>query len=260
MTKNSDLATIGVGSGYAQGQAGRNKELSALRSYMTPNQRKRLDKYDARLKQARLDGNRADAAQALIDAASVYNELACTANIPTAIGIRATEFGIILNADSGKVLSSSIDIPDGLRDSLRFRTPGLGGRTNDGLDRTDATGADKTQVSVISKDNSNTGINATENNLQAQSEQIYSKTLAMAPKDLTLTDDQRVAKALIAAKFDLSTVAAVIENGSPRAKIMDESVKSDYSQGVAKTAEANIESDTNKLTSAFKSADRGIEA
>jgi hypothetical protein len=97
-------------------------------------------------------------------------------------------------------------------------------------------------------------------NLQIQSEQVYQKTLAMAPKNLTLTDDQRVAKALIAANFDASTVAAVIENGSPKAKTMDESARGNYAQGVAKTAEANKENEASQLASASKAADRGIEA
>jgi hypothetical protein len=97
------------------------------------------------------------------------------------------------------------------------------------------------------------------NKLQAQSEQVYSKTLAMAPKDLTLTNDQRVAKALIAANFDTATVAAVIENGSPKTKDMEESAKGDYAQGVVKAAEVNKESEANKLASASKSADQGIQ-
>ncbi len=96
--------------------------------------------------------------------------------------------------------------------------------------------------------------------ITSQSEQVYNKTLAMAPKDLTLTDDQRVAKALIAADFDASTVAAVIENGSPKTKTMDESAKGDYAQGIVKTAEANKEDEASKLASASKTADRGIEA
>jgi hypothetical protein len=96
-------------------------------------------------------------------------------------------------------------------------------------------------------------------NLQIQSEQVYSKTLAMAPKNLALTDDQRVAKALISANFDASTVAAVIENGSPKAKTMDESAKGDYAQGVAKTAEANKENEASQLASASKTVDQGIQ-
>jgi hypothetical protein len=104
------------------------------------------------------------------------------------------------------------------------------------------------------------GNNASNNNLQHQGEQVYNKTLAIAPKDLTLTDDQRVAKALIAANFDAPSVAAVIENGSSKAKNMDESVKGDYAQGVAKTAEANKEAETDKVASAGKNANREIEA
>jgi hypothetical protein len=104
------------------------------------------------------------------------------------------------------------------------------------------------------------GNSPNDNSLQAQSEQVYSKTLAMAPKDLTLTDDQRVAKVLIAANFDAPSVAAVIENGSSKAKTIDESAKGDYAQGVVKTAEANKEDEASKLASASKSVDRGIEA
>jgi hypothetical protein len=95
--------------------------------------------------------------------------------------------------------------------------------------------------------------------ITSQSEQVYDKTLAMAPKDLTLTDDQRVAKALIAAKFDAATVAAVIENGSPKTKDMEESAKGDYAQGVVKAAEVNKENENSKLASAGKTADQGIQ-
>jgi hypothetical protein len=104
-----------------------------------------------------------------------------------------------------------------------------------------------------------TNRNANDNSLQAQSEQVYIKTLSMVPKDLTLTDDQRVAKALIAANFDASTVAAVIENGSPKTKTMDESAKGDYAQGIAKAAEVNKEAEVSKVASASKSADQGIQ-
>jgi hypothetical protein len=145
-------------------------------------------------------------------------------------------------------LGVNLQIPNGMW------VPGVEQQLVDRNGRRASIEAEGTRVATTS------GTNTTENNLQAQSEQVYSKTLAMAPKDLTLTDDQRVAKALIAAKFDAPSVAAVIENGSPKEKTMDESSKGDYAQGVAKTAEANKEAEADKIASAGKNANREIEA
>jgi hypothetical protein len=96
--------------------------------------------------------------------------------------------------------------------------------------------------------------------ISLESDQVYGKALTMASKDLNLTDDQRVAKALIAAKFNAATVAAVIENGSPTTKTMDESAKGNYAQGVVKAAQANVEGEATKVMSMSKIADRGVES
>jgi hypothetical protein len=155
------------------------------------------------------------------------------------------------NSTTGTVLRNigiDLQIPDAIW------VPGFDQQLVDHNGRRVSIEAEGTRVAATS------GMNTTEGNLRDQSEKVYTKTLATAPKDLTLTDDQRVAKALIAANFDAPSVAAVIENGSSKAKNMDESAKGDYAQGVVKTAEANKEDEASKLASASKSVDRGIEA
>jgi hypothetical protein len=185
------------------------------------------------------------------DVANVKNTLDNQMNAINEANINYFPTGPNSNSVAGTAMRNlgvDLQIPDGMW------VPGVEQQLVDRDGRRASIETEGTRIATAS------GASTAENNLLAQSEEVYKKALAMAPRDITLTDDQRVAKALIAADFDVAIVAAIIENGSPKAKTMDESAKGDYAQGIAKTAEANIESDANKLASASKSADREIEA
>jgi hypothetical protein len=107
------------------------------------------------------------------------------------------------------------------------------------------------------KDSANVG-RAANNDLSTNCQQVYSKALTSASKNLTLTDDQRVAKTLTSAGFDIATITAVIENGSPNANTMEKSAKNKYAEGVAKAAEINSKNEMEKPDLAH-TASRGAE-